>query len=57
MVQYLQFKNSESGHYLVKCKSESYNFQSCQNLGKYFIRAGELLCYAVYFNPLDNVKQ
>ena len=48
--------NAENGYYLVKWTSESYTFQSTQFLGKYFITAGELMCDAVYLNPLAYFK-
>ena len=50
-------KNIESGYYPVKWSSESYNLQSSHKLGKYLIKAGELVCYSVYFNPLANVNK
>ena len=50
-------KNTESGYCLVKCTSESYIFWSSKKLRNYVIKAGEMLCDGVYFNPLDNIKQ
>ena len=49
-------KNSESGYYLVKCTSGGYTFHSSRNIVKYVIKADELVCDAVYFNPLDTFK-
>ena len=50
-------KNTEGGYYLVKWTSDSYNFQYSHKLGKYVIKDGELVCDAVYLNPLDNFNQ
>ena len=50
-------KNSESGYYPVKWTSKSYNFKSSHKLGKYVIKAGELVCDSLYLNPLANFNQ
>ena len=50
-------KNSDSGYYLVKWTSESYTLQYSQKLGKYFIKIDELVCDAVYLNPLANFNK
>ena len=50
-------KNIESGYYPVKWTSESYTLQSYKKLGNDVIKAGELLCDAVYLNPLANLNQ
>ena len=47
----------EGGYYLVKCKSENNNFQSCHKLGKYVINDGELVCDVVHLNQLADLKQ
>ena len=41
----------------MKCTSEIYTSQYSHKLGKYIIKAGELVWDAVYLNPLDNVNQ
>ena len=51
------YKHAEIGYYLVKWKSEIYNFQSSRNLGNDFIKVCELVCDEVYLNPLANFKQ
>ena len=42
-----QKKNAEIGYYLVKYTSDSYTFKSYHKIGKYIIKAGELVCDAV----------
>ena len=54
---YTTEKNSESGYYLVKWTSDSYNFQYYHKLVKYVIKSGELVCDAVYLNTLANFKR
>ena len=49
-------KNAESGYYLVKWKSESYNLQSSYKWGRYVIKAGKLVCDEAYLNTLANFK-
>ena len=56
-VQYIQLKKSEGECYLFKCTSESYTFQYYHKLGTNVIKNGELVCDAVYLNPLANFKQ
>ena len=43
--------------YLVKLTSDSYTLQSSNSIVRYFIKAGELVCDAVYLNPFSNFKQ
>ena len=50
-------KNAETGYYFVKWTSDSYTFQYSHKIGKYFIKAGWLVCDAVYFNLFDNLRQ
>ena len=50
-------KNAYSGYYLVKCTSDSYNFQYSNKLRKYYIKDVELVCDTVYLNPMANLKQ
>ena len=49
-------KNLESGFCFVKWTSDSYTLQSSNKLGKYVIKAGDLVFNAVYLNPLANFK-
>ena len=49
-------KYAESGYYLIKYTSESCHLYSSQKLGKYVIKAGELVYDAVYLNSLANFK-
>ena len=57
MEQFQQLKNEEIWYYVFKCTSDSYTFQFSHKIGKGFVKAGELVCYAVYLNPSDNFKQ
>ena len=50
-------KNAENEYYLVKWTSNSYTLQSSHMIGKYVIKAGELVCDTVYLNSFDNFKQ
>ena len=50
-------KLKKCGYYIVKWTSDSYTFQSPHKMVKYIIKAGELVCDVVYFNPLANFKQ
>ena len=41
-------KNAQNKYCIVKCTSDSYTLQSSHNIGKYFIKARDLVCYALY---------
>ena len=43
-------KNAENWHYLVKFTSDGYTLHSSHKLGKYGIKASELVCDVVYLN-------
>ena len=57
IVQYLQYKNTESGYYIVKCRSKSYTLQSYIKLVKDVLKALVLVCDDVYLNPHANSKK
>ena len=50
-------KNANFLYYLVKWTSDRYTFLSYHKIGKYFIKAGELVYYAAYLKPLSNFKK
>ena len=50
-------KNAENWYSVVKGKSDSYNLEYYHKIGIDFIKYGDLVCDAVYFNPFANSKQ
>ena len=50
-------KNSENGYYIVKWTNGSFTLQSYNNILINNIKAVQLVCNAVYLNPLSNFKQ
>ena len=50
-------KNSENGYYPVKWTSDFYTLKSYHNIGRYFIKAGELVFDELYLNPFSNFKK
>ena len=50
-------KNVENWFYLVKFTSDSYAFKYSPNIVIDVIKAGELVCDAVYLNTFANFKQ
>ena len=49
-------KKIESEYDLVKCTSDNYTLQYSNKIVKGIIKAGELVCDALYLNPLANFK-
>ena len=49
-------KKIESEYDLVKCTSDNYTLQYSNKIVKGIIKAGDLVCDALYLNPLANFK-
>ena len=47
------WKNVKRGYYLVKWTSESYTLLYSKNPGNNIIKATELVCNELYFNPVE----
>ena len=58
MEKFQQLTKVQQNRYnIVKWTSDSYNFQYSHKIGRYVIKADELVCDVVYLNPFHNFKQ
>ena len=56
-MQYIRYKNAESGYDLVKWTSESYTLHPHHKLVKDVIKDVELMCDTVYLIQIAHFKQ
>ena len=57
MDKFQQLKKGKNRYYLVKWTSDSCTLESSHRIGRYNIKAGELVYDAVYLNPFANFKK
>ena len=57
MAQYLQYTKIQKVDIILLNGQVKVILQYYHNSGKFVINTGELFCYALYLNTLDNLKQ